>query len=237
MAELLLNCDLGEHESVVQTERLMARIDAANVCCGVHAGSAAKLRSTLELAKRYAVRVGAHPGLAVAGGRGATYPSVAEFDALLCDQLDRFVAVAAAVGVPVSYVKLHGTLYHAVERVPALAEVFLRRMQSMRPTVGVFALAGGTFAPLARASGLRVWEELFADRGYTADGQLVARDQPGAVLDEVALATQRIQQWLEHGQMVVEGGRAISLAAETLCVHSDSPHALPLLAALRRILG
>ena len=237
MRELLLNCDLGEHESEVQTERLMARIDAANICCGVHAGSEAKLRSTLQLAKRYAVRVGAHPGLAAAGGRGARYPSAAAFDALLRDQLGAFTAIAAEIGVPVDYVKLHGTLYHAVERVPELAEGFLQRMQSMLPTAGIFALAGGRFAPRARAAGLRVWEELFADRGYRNDGQLIPRGQPGAVIDEPALAVQRIQQWLAHGQMAVDGGRPIPLAGETLCVHADSPQALTLLASLRRLIA
>ena len=237
MGALILNCDLGEHECAAQTERLMALVGAANICCGVHAGSEVKLRSTLELAKRYGVRVGAHPGLADAGGRGAALPSVAAFDALLCDQLESFVRVAAEVGVQVSYVKLHGTLYHAVEQAPELAEVFLRRIQSMQPSLAIFALAGGTFAPLARASGIRVWEELFADRGCTADGQLMPRGQAGAVIEEVAVAVGRIQQWMESGQMSVDGGQSIPLAGETLCVHSDSPHALQLLASLRRLVG
>ena len=237
MGKLILNCDLGEHESVAQTKRLMALVDAANICCGVHAGSEAKLRSTLELAKRHGVLVGAHPGLAVAGGRGAAVPSAAAFDALLCDQLTSFAGIAAEVGVTVRYVKLHGTLYHAVEHVPALAEVFVSQMQSMQPSFGIFALAGGTFAPFARAAGIRVWEELFADRGYSADGQLMPRGQPGAVIDEVKLAVERMQRWRERGAMAVDGGSSIPLSGETLCVHSDSPHALPMLASLRRILG
>jgi UPF0271 protein len=235
MGALILNCDLGEDECVAQTERLMALVGAANICCGAHAGSLEKTRATLELAKRYSVRVGAHPGLEFAGGRGAALPSVAAFDALLRDQLESFARVAAEVGVLVSYVKLHGTLYHAVEQAPELAEVFLRRIQLMQPSVGIFALAGGTFAPLARASGIRVWEDLFADRGYTADGQLMPRGQACAVIDEVAVAVERIQQWLESGQMAVEGGQSIALTGETLCVHSDTPHALQLLASLGRL--
>ena len=237
MRKLILNCDLGEHEGVAQTERLMALVDAANICCGVHAGSEAKLRSTLKLAKRHGVLVGAHPGLALAGGRGATYPSAAAFDALLCDQLTRFARVAAEVGVPVRYVKLHGTLYHAVERVPALAEVFVQRLESKHPSLGIFALPGGSDAPLARAAGIRVCEELFADRAYSADGELMPRGQPGAVIEELAVAVGRIQQWLESGKMAVDGSQSIPLLGETLCVHSDSPHALQLLAALGRLVG
>ncbi len=237
MGRFILNCDLGEHESAKQTERLMALVDAANVCCGAHAGGEAKTRSTLELAKRYGVLVGAHPGLAVAGGRGAVLPSVQAFDALLCDQLESFCRIASEVGVAVCYVKLHGTLYHAVEQAPELAEVFLQRIKSMDTSVGIFALAGGTFAPIARASGLRVWEELFADRGYTADGHLVPRDQPGAVIEDLPVAVDRIQQWLDSGKLPVGDGQLMPLHGDTLCVHSDSPEALKLLEALRPIVG
>ncbi|CAA6679820.1 MULTISPECIES: 5-oxoprolinase subunit PxpA [unclassified Lentimonas] len=233
MGELLLNCDLGENESAAQTECLMARVGAANICCGVHAGSLEKTRATLELAKRFGVLVGAHPGLAVAGGRGGAVPSVAELDALLQEQLGSFVALAGEVDVPVSYVKLHGTLYHAVEQNDRLAEAYLRRIKLMDTNVGIFSLAGGRLSRVARADGIRVWEEAFADRGYTESGQLVPRDQPGALIDGVSAAVERLRQWQQTGAMPTVDGGSVAFSAETLCVHSDSPDALELLEALR----
>jgi UPF0271 protein len=233
MGKLILNCDLGENESAAQTERLMARVGAANICCGVHAGSLEKTRATLELAKRYGVLVGAHPGLAVAGGRGTDLPNADEFRSLLDDQLGSFLCLAKKVGVAVRYVKLHGSLYHAVEQDDQLAEVYLRRIKSMDTCVGIFSLAGGRVVPLAREAGIRVWEEVFADRGYTAEGQLVPRDQPDALIDGVPVAVERIREWGTSGMMPTSDGGSVSLRAETVCVHSDSPDALQLLEALR----
>lgn len=237
MGKIILNCDLGENESAEQTERLMALVGAANICCGVHAGSAAKTRSTLELAKRYGVMVGAHPGLAVAGGRGAALPTTAELDALLQGQLGSFLRIASEVEVTVSYVKLHGTLYHAVEAKPELAEVFISGIKALDTGLGIFSLAGGTFARAARGAGIRVWEEAFADRGYTEKGGLVPRGQPGAVIEDVTLAAERLRQWLNTGEMLTCGGDSIVFCADTVCVHSDSPDALGLLVALNELFG
>jgi len=153
MGELILNCDLGEDECAAQTEQLMALVGAANICCGVHAGSAAKTRATLELAKRYGVMVGAHPGLAIAGGRGSELPSAVELDALLQEQLGCFLRIAGEVDVPVRYVKLHGTLYHAVEQDDALADVTVGMIKALDNSVGIFSLAGGRLAQLARRKG------------------------------------------------------------------------------------
>jgi len=214
----------------------MALVGAANICCGVHAGSRAKTRATLESALRHGVLVGAHPGLAAAGGRGSALPSAAAFRALLEEQLGHFLQIADAVGVAVSYVKLHGSLYHAVEQDESLAEVFIDCLNTLDRSLGVFSLAGGCFASRARVAGLRVWEEAFADRGYLERGQLVPRDQPGAVIEDVNVAVERVRVWQASGQMpTVDGGR-VTLQAETLCVHSDSLHALELLRGLCALL-
>ena len=237
MGKVILNCDLGESESAAQTERLMALVGAANICCGVHAGSEAKTRATLELAKCYGVMVGAHPGLSVDGGRGAALPSVVELGALLDAQLSSFISIANEVDVPVSYVKLHGTLYHAVEANPELAEVLVSRIKAMDTNMGMFCLAGGAFAVTTRATGIRVWEELFADRAYTADGGLMPRGQDGAVIETVSEAVERMRRWLNAGEMPTSEGEGVKLRAETVCVHSDSPNSVQLLEALGELLN
>ncbi len=233
MAGFLINCDLGENETDAQTARLLECVDAANICCGVHAGSPIKTRATLELAKRCGVMVGAHPGLAVAGGRGRGVPTLSDFKRLLDEQLSFFLKSAEAVGVPVRYVKLHGSLYHAVESHEALAEVYVDGLLALGGgAIGMFSLSGGRCAAIARSRGIRVWQEIFADRGYLSDGRLVARGDPGAVLD-VSAAIARFRQWLVSGEMPAVDGARLALVGDTVCVHSDSENAESILIALQ----
>jgi UPF0271 protein len=233
MEPLTINADLAEDEPDALTEALMGLIDAANICCGVHAGGAAKTALAMALARDAGVRVGAHPGMAGGGGRAGGLPAAAEFADLLERQVGGFRELAARVGVAVGHVKLHGTLYHAVEVDPALAQVFLEFLVNKAGGLRVFALAGGDFAAKARAAGVAVLEEAFAERGYLAGGRLVPRGQPGAVLGDPAAVVARLAKWRASGLMPAIDGRSFPLTAETLCVHADNPQALGILRALR----
>lgn len=235
MERLILNCDLGEEESTAHTAALLGLVDAANICCGVHAGSLGKTAATLTLAKASQVKVGAHPGLSGAGGRGCELPSPVALRQLLGVQVPGFLAQAAELGVKVDYVKLHGSLYHGVEGDAYLAECYVAFIAELSPPLGIYALAGGCCAELARQRGIRVWAEAFADRAYESNGQLVARQKPGAVLSAQA-ALQRMQHWLDSGRMPAIDGGDFPLQADTLCVHADSPGALELIHALRAVL-
>ena len=228
----MLNCDLGENESTEQTRELMALIDAANICCGVHQGSLTKTREALCMAKEYGVMIGAHPGLAVAGGRGSELPSPSEFRVLLQKQLGSFYELAAAVGTQIDYVKLHGSLYSAVDCNASLLTVYLSVVQTFGTNLGVFALTGGNCAIGCKQRGIPVWEEAFADRAYDLSGRLVKRSDRAAVLTFTE-AMQRFDHWQEHGDMLTVDGATIPMHADTLCVHSDSPDAIQLLAVIQ----
>jgi len=233
MEPLTINADIAEDEPDELTTALMGLIDAANICCGVHAGSLAKTAAALALARDAGVRVGAHPGMAAGGGRAGGLPAPTEFAELLERQVGGFRDLAARAGVAVGHVKLHGTLYHAVEADAALAQVFLEFLANKASDLEVFALAGGRFAPLARAAGVRVMDEAFGERGYLASGGLVPRGEPGAVLVDPAGVVERLAQWRASGRMPAVDGASFPLAAETLCVHADTPQALEILQALR----
>ena len=234
MDRLIINCDLGEDEPLDFTEQLLGLIDAANIGCGFHAGNPTKTEATLRKAVRYKLRIGAHPGLPSEGGRGDALPTVREFSALLDEQIESFQRSAQAVGAQIDYIKLHGTLYHAVETESDLASAYLDCLESMLPGIAVFALAQGAFAERAAARGVQVYHEAFFDRAYHDKGQLVARSMPGAVLGaEVAL--KRFRAWKMSGALATASGESIRLSADTLCVHADSPDALEMIRSLRRI--
>lgn len=231
MGRLIINCDLGENESPDQTSALLSVVDAANICCGVHAGSAAVTANALSLAKARKVMVGAHPGLSGAGGRGSELPDACELTALLELQVGGLLLQAAEIGVAVDYIKLHGSLYNAVERRNDLLECYLTFVAGLSPQIGIFALAGGSCAQLAKSRGIKFWAEAFADRAYQPDGQLVSRQTAGAVLTPEA-ALSRFQQWRTSGHMPTLCGGEFPLEADTLCVHGDSDGALELARAL-----
>lgn len=233
MGRLILNCDLGEDEPLAQTQQLLSLVDAANIGCGFHAGNADKTRRTIDLALKAGVRIGAHPGLPIEGGRGSALPKPAAFQDLLRMQYDSFQASAHSLGTSAAYIKLHGSLYHAVEADVALAEVFLEFLQAQSPDLAVFALASGSFALAAEAAGLRVYREAFADRAYQLDGSLLPRTENGSVLTAQA-ALVRFKVWREQGTLPTYCGRRIQLDADTLCVHGDSPDAYNMIRELRQ---
>lgn len=231
---MILNADLAENEPDQLTAELLDWVDAANVSCGVHAGGPGKTQRALGMARDAGVSVGAHPGLGEHGGRGSRLPGVAEFGELLRRQIGEFRQLADHAGLAVGHVKLHGTLYHAVEDDERLADEFVRFLTTEVPGMAVFSLAGGGFAQRARAAGVRIIEEAFADRGYLTTGGLQPRGEPGAVLSEPELVVERIGAWRASGRMPCAGGGSVELTAQTLCVHADNPAAAAILRALRR---
>ncbi|MFP4261081.1 MAG: LamB/YcsF family protein [Opitutales bacterium] len=236
MGQPLINCDLGENESDTQTEKLLGQIDLANICCGVHAGSAAKTAWTLERARRQGTKIGAHPGLPAAGGRGAALPGLDEFDALLHRQVSDFCAMAKELGAEVDSIKLHGSLYHAVEQDEAYADTYREFLQRFPSRLAVVSLAGGHLAAQLGADGIEVWPEGFVDRAYSGGGGLLARSVRGAVLDTEA-ALEQFRQWRSSGRMPTVDGSSFAMEAMTFCVHGDSPNALTILSELRRSRG
>lgn len=236
MGLILMNCDLGENESDELTNSLLDSVDAASICCGVHAGSEAKTRRTLEVAANKGVLIGAHPGLPDEGGRGNFLPDADEFRSLIEAQLTQFIQIADQIETWVSYVKLHGSLYHAIEKNEAYAEIYLDLLKSVGSGFDVISMAGGSFQVKAKAAGLKVWEEAFVDRAYRSDGTLVPRSESGAVLPPEK-TLERLNTWLQEGLLETVDGDSISMHFDSLCVHSDSPEPELLLQRMKYLIG
>jgi 5-oxoprolinase (ATP-hydrolysing) subunit A len=199
-----INCDLGEGEPLEITEALMRHISSANI--GDH-----NTKECLALAKRYGVHVGAHPRHPI--GRGELQLSPDELERLLQEQLKPFHEL--------HHIKLHGALYHATEGDRALAERYVDFVRRERPGVIIYAKCGGLVERVAR--GVTVWGEAFADRRYRADGNLVPRTEPDALITDMETA-------VAHAKELVR-----RLKPRTLCVHSDTPNAVAIAEAIRRM--
>ena len=234
--KLDLNCDLGEGEPLARTRALMRWITSANVACGGHAGDMRSMRACVQLARARGVRIGAHPGPWSKGdfGRGRLQLTPDDFELLLLQQVGALERIAADEGGRLHHIKLHGALYHASEADSALRRRYVDAIRRRWPRCIIYAKAGGAVAKLARQSGLKIWEEAFADRAYRADGSLVPRGEPGAVLGDAEEVLRRVRLLRSRGEMISESITLLRLRPQTICLHSDTPSAAELARAISR---
>ncbi len=232
--ELDLNCDLGEGEPRTRTRALLRWITSANIACGGHAGDARSMRDCVRLAQEFKVNVGAHPGHWSRAdlGRGEVRMTPDELELLLLQQVGALEKIALSEGARLHHLKLHGALYHAVEADVKLARRYAQVVARYWPGAIVYAFTRGHVLPAVGHVGLRGFAEGFADRAYQADGRLVPRSEPGAVLGSVAAAVDRLNGVLTGRGIRAVGGRWLRRRLDTLCVHSDSPNAVRLVRTL-----
>jgi 5-oxoprolinase (ATP-hydrolysing) subunit A len=238
MTTIDLNSDLGEGFgpwTMGADAQMLSIVTSANVACGGHASDPETMFQTLELARDNGVNVGAHPGFndLIGFGRRVIPMSPAEIGRMCAAQIGALIGIAAQVGISVTYVKPHGALGNLASRDREVAEAIVAAVQKIDPKLAVLAISGTQSEQAARAAGAPVFSEIFADRGYLSSGQLVPRDQDGAMIDDAAEAAQRLITFLDTGQMPVIDGDPIKLAAQSICVHGDSPGALDMAREVR----
>jgi UPF0271 protein len=225
-----LNCDLGEGAG--HDAELMRLISSANIACGAHAGSLETMIEAVELAAKHRVAIGAHPGYFDLEhfGRDERDITPAEAGRLVLLQVEQLYEVA---GSRLRHVKLHGALYNQVCLDPALADGVVADLARLWPHLIVFALAGSALARAAKARGLRVAEEAFADRTYQPDGRLMPRTHPGAVIEDEGVAVNQVLAMVRDGSVGAVDGTPVRLRADTVCVHGDNPRAVAFVGRLR----
>lgn len=223
-----LNCDLGEGEPLAKTRALMQHITSANIACGGHAGDGESMRACLRLCRELGVRAGAHPGLCDRENFGRVERALtpAEFRELVAEQVEALSVIAQEEGVALTHLKLHGALYHMVEKDAGLAKALIGFVRESRPELEIYGVPGGRIDGLAQKNGISFRGEVFADRAYTAQGLLMARSETGAVLTDLDAIAGRIREWIRSGEMVAIDGANFFLPGDTICVHSDSPRAV-----------
>lgn len=239
-----LNADLGEGRSAaVDTgagsgsgeAALMPSITSANVACGFHAGDPGVMRATVALAREHGVAVGAHPGFPDLEGFGRRELQVSPRDVedFVVYQVGALAAIAAAQGVRLQHVKPHGALFTMAVRDAALADAIARAATIIDRALILFGLPGSELVAAGQRAGLRTAREGFADRAYGADGTLVPRSQPGAVIHDPETVVRRALRMVREGTVEAIDGSRVPLVIDTLCVHGDTPGAADLAARIR----
>ena len=237
-----LNGDVGESFGTYEIghdAELIPVLTSANIACGFHAGDPGVMRATVALAREHGTNVGAHPGFPdlVGFGRREIKATPREVEDFIAYQIGALAAIAAAQGVRLSHVKPHGALYNMAARDADLADSIARATAAVDRSLLLFGLPGSKSLDAARRHGLRAISEAFADRAYRADGSLVPRSEPGAVIHDANVVIQRAVMIARERLVIAADGTQVPLDVHTICVHGDTPGAAVLASRIRTALG
>lgn len=233
-----LNSDLGESLGgwrMGDDAAMLDIVSSANVACGFHAGDPAGILETLKAARARGAIVGAHVSYPDLVGFGRRNMDVASADLVagVIYQIGALQGLARVAGTEVCYVKPHGALYNTIAHDRRQATDVITAMRAIDPSLVLVALAGSPLIDWARDAGLTVVAEAFADRGYTPEGTLVSRRDPGAVLHDVDQIAARMLMLVREGVVEAVDGSPVRIAADSICVHGDSPGAVAIARHLR----
>lgn len=236
MASIDLNADLGEGDPY--DEALLQIVSSCNVACGGHAGDAETMALTVRCAIASGVAVGAHPGYPdrEGFGRQCNFLAGAALYETLTQQVTELADIAAQLGTALVHVKPHGALYNDAARDKSLADTIARVTAESPGELAFVGMAGTELEYSAKRHGLRFIGEAFVDRAYAADGTLVPRSEPGAVHADLSVITTQAMRLATERRVAAQSGDVIDVAADTLCIHGDTPGAAEAAKAVRDVL-
>lgn len=228
-----LNADLGE--GCASDAALLQLVSSANIACGFHAGDAQTMLASVREALKNGVAIGAHPSFPDRenfGRTAMTLPPETVYAQTLY-QIGALAAIARAEGCVMRHVKPHGMLYNQAAKDPLLADAIARAVHACDPSLILVGLAGSELIRAGEHYGLTTRQEVFADRGYQADGSLVPRTQPGALVEDEEHALAQTLGMVESGRVKSITGEWANVVAQTVCIHGDGEHALAFARRLR----
>jgi UPF0271 protein len=236
-----LNCDMGELPEAIADgtqEALMRSITSVNIACGGHAGDEQTMRTTIEQALRWKVAIGAHPGYPDRANFGRLELKLAanEIAESVFEQVRTLAEVADRCGARVVHVKPHGALYNHAVRNRELAVAIAQGVARWSKDVVLVGLAGSTMLDVFREAGFAVASEGFADRRYESDGTLRSRKFEDALIRNPEEAAWQALGIAERGQVIASDGSEVSVDAQTICIHGDTPGAPKIAAKVARTL-
>lgn len=232
-----LNCDLGESFGAYvlgRDELVVPYVTSVNIACGLHAGDPSVMRRTVCLAAEHGVAVGAHPGYPDLQGFGRRDMALStdEIYAYVLYQIGALGAFCSAQGVPLHHVKPHGQLYNRAVRNRPVADAIARAVADYDRNLVLVGPAGSCLTDAGGLCGLTCAGEFFADRAYHADGTLVQRSLPGAVVAEPDIVAKRAIRAVCEGVVESVEGLDVCVAADTICLHGDTAQAVELAVAV-----
>jgi len=241
MFKVDLNSDLGESfgsYTIGMDHAIIPYVSSVNIACGWHAGDPLVMAETVKSAMEHGAGLGAHPGYPDLMGFGRRNLAVTpvEVKAYTLYQLGALQAFVKAANGTLQHLKPHGAMYNMAAVDAKLAQAIAEAMYEAAPEVILLGLANSEMIKAGKAVGLKVAQEVFADRAYQANGTLVPRSQPGAVIHDPEEAIARVVRMVKHGEVTAITGETVELKPDSICVHGDNPEAVEFVKRIRSTL-
>ncbi|MDN4606432.1 LamB/YcsF family protein [Sporosarcina highlanderae] len=226
-----LNCDMGESFGAYvmgNDEAILETITSANIACGFHAGDPATMRRTVRMALAKNVGIGVHPGLQDLVGFGRREMAISPEEAfdLVVYQIGALSGFVKAEGGRLQHVKPHGALYNMASVNRGLSEAIAEAVYKVDPELILFGLSGSELVKAGERIGLKVANEVFADRTYQADGTLTSRREANALITDHDVAIEQIIRMVKEGKVCATDGTDVAIKADTICIHGDGKTAV-----------
>ena len=229
--EININCDLGESSKLHSTENdplLLAIVNSANIACGYHAGDKPTMEKTIEISKKNKVSIGAHPSFNDPenfGRKRLNLPS-SEITKLIIDQINILSNVAVKAGVKVTHVKPHGALNNMACENYDLAKVISESIMQVDKELIFLVPTGSQMEKAGKKLGMKIATEIFADRNYEDNGNLVSRSKSNAMITDPEIAKKHVIKMVENQALNCYSGRQIPCEIDSVCVHGDGQSAV-----------
>ena len=229
--EININCDLGESSKFCSTENdplLLGIVNSANVACGYHAGDKPTMMKTVEISKKNGVSIGAHPSFNDPdnfGRKRIELPSQ-EIKKLIIDQINILTEIANKNSMKVTHVKPHGALNNMACENFELASVIAKSIKETNKDLIFLVPTGSEMEKAGKKLNMKVAAEIFADRNYEDDGNLVSRSKPNALITDPEIAKRHVVKMVQTQSLNCFSGKQIKCEIDSICVHGDGKSAV-----------
>ena len=236
--EININCDLGEkskHHSNKYDPELLGIVNSANIACGYHAGDEDTMRETIKISKKNGVSIGAHPSFNDPEnfGRKRINLSSAEIEKLIQDQYSILQAIAQQNEVSVSHIKPHGALNNMACEDIELATILAKTIKDINKDIIYLVPTGSKMQEAAKKLDMKFACEIFADRNYEDDGNLVSRKKPHALITDPEEAKKHVLNMVKNQSLNCHSGKQIPCEIDSVCIHGDNESSLSTAKSIR----
>jgi UPF0271 protein len=229
--EININCDLGESSKLHSTENdplLLNIVNSANIACGYHAGDKITMEKTIEISKKNKVSIGAHPSFKDREnfGRKRLNLPASEITKLITEQINTITEIAASKGMKITHVKPHGALNNMACEDYDLAKTISNSIIKINKDLIFLVPTGSEMEKAGKKLGMKIAVEIFADRNYEDDGNLVSRSKKHAMITDPKVAEQHVVKMVQNQTLNCYSGKQIPCEIDSVCVHGDGQSAV-----------